>query len=76
MLRILLKLFLFVPLKTLFLSKPRADELSPNCSTYMQIWKSDKDLDYSFICFMQDYKSQLKPQKAGVMDSNKWWRSQ
>lgn len=59
MLRILLKLFRFVLLKTLFLSKPRADELFPNCSIYMQIWESDKDLDYSLNCSMRDSKSQL-----------------
>lgn len=77
MFRVHLKLFSFCFLKkrgNLFLSKLRTDELSPNCSTHsMQMWESDKDLDYSFICFMQNSRSQLQPQKIWVMESNKWW---
>lgn len=44
--------------------------------TYMQMWESNKDLDYSSICFTKDSSSQLKSQKTWVMDSSKWRWSQ
>lgn len=40
------------------------------------MWQSDRDLEYSSVCFMQDSNNQWKLQKTWVMDCSRWQWSQ